>query len=53
MLDKMKDNVGKALDPEGQENPFGGDSHQIREMYLEGIEDFIGNKTNDNFECLE
>ncbi len=53
MLDQIKSNVQKALDPEGQPNPFGGDTFQVREMYLDSIEDFIGNKTNDNFECIE
>lgn len=53
MLDQIKINVQKALDPDGQQDPFGGDSFQSREMYLDGIEDYIGNKTNDNFECIE
>lgn len=53
MLDQVKNNVRKALDPDGPDNPFGGGSYEAREIYLDSIEKYIGESTNDNFECIE
>lgn len=49
-LEEIKTNISKALDPVGPTDPFSGTpTYEGREVYLNGIEDYISNKTNDDF----
>lgn len=53
-LEKIKNNISKALDPEGPKDPFGSeDTYSAREMILGDVEDYISNKTDDDFRSVE